>query len=219
MDTVREPGKTGWEDWAFESTARMLQGLVTPGDSDFPLPFPKSLQTVTHSRGSPPALLPASTGQAGCTSLCPSERRVTPPWWAQLGRWARRTPTPPPAQPQPPSSAGAEPGRQGAHCRRGAHRLSGRQRHCLRVPTPFHLRFLPRLRGARPQPPGLPARPARLPFGPLRPGPRTPEVGVGSRGARPAPRCRPGTASGITHSGLHRSAPPRVRSGLTCPAR
>ncbi|XP_035294537.1 translation initiation factor IF-2-like [Cricetulus griseus] len=72
---------------------------------------------------------------------------------------------------------------------------------------------------ARPRPPGLPARPAPRPFGPLRPGPRTPEVGVGSRGARPAVRRRPGAASRVTQSGLQRSAPPRARSGLTCPAR
>ncbi|XP_040613351.1 translation initiation factor IF-2-like [Mesocricetus auratus] len=75
----------------------------------------------------------------------------------------------------------------------------------------------PRCPAPAPRPPG-PSSPAPIRAAAARPGPRTPEVGVGSRGARPASRCRPRAASRVTYSGLHRSAPPRVRSGLTCPA-
>lgn len=160
----------------------MLEGLVAPGLSDFswPWPFRQSPQTHTYS-GLSTGSLPTSTGRAGCTDLS-AQASFGSLSRGQLSfeRKARGTPTPRHSLSFPPLQA------PGTHCRRGAYGLSRRERHCVRVRTLFHLRFLPRLRSARPQSPGLPARPAqpRAHSG-LRPGPRTPEVGVGSRGAGP----------------------------------
>lgn len=167
---------------AFEGITRMLEGLVAPGFSDFSWPWPfRQSPANTHILGALHGFSPCvhRTGWLH-RPLCPSKLRVTKPWSAELERRARGTPTPRHSLSLPPLQA------PGTHCRRGAHGLSRRERHCVRVRTLFHLRFLPRLRSARPQSPGLPARPAqpRAHSG-LRPGPRTPEVGVGSRRAEP----------------------------------
>ncbi|XP_011248667.1 uncharacterized protein LOC105247180 isoform X1 [Mus musculus] len=224
-----------WEDTllafsnlaAFEGIARMPQGLMAPGFSDFslPSPFRQSPQnTETDGQtdrlgGSPWALLPVSPGRAGCSSLCPGKRMVSEPRSALLSSGAGYC-APPWHSPSHCLICKQEPRasrRQGSRCRRGAHRLACHQRRGPRLPTLFHARCWV-LAPQGPLGPPSPAQPCAR-SGRSGRAPRTPEVDVGARGAGPAPRRRPGAASRVTHPGLHRPAPPRTRAGLTCPAR
>lgn len=192
---------------------------MTPGDSDFPLPFPKSPQTATHARGSPPA----SSGRPRDKPAAPASARasVGSPRRGGLSSGAGHGAPPPHPRhslSRPPLQAPSPGGR--------ARTAVGARTASLAASA---IAYEPRRRSTYgscrgsevPGPSPQASRPAQPGSHSGRSGPgRAPRKWASDPdGARPAPRCRPGTASGITHSGLHRSAPPRVRSGLTCPAR
>ncbi|XP_028615843.1 uncharacterized protein LOC114614365 [Grammomys surdaster] len=152
-----------------------------------------------------------NTGRAGCSSLCPSKLMVSKPRVSPARAQGYS------AHPHPAASAALL-------CRQDT-RPGGRVRIAVGAltaslatsATAGDSRLCPTY-GARSQHPRPPGPPSPAPIRPLRPGPRTPEVDVGARGAGPAPRRHPGAASRVTHPGLHRSAPPRTRAGLTWPA-
>lgn len=189
----------------------MLEGLAAPGLSDFSWPWPFRQSPQTHTLGALHGLSPCvhRTGWLH-RPLRPSKLRVTKPWSAELERRARGPPTPRHSLSLP------------ILCMHRVRITVGARTDSLAAsPDAVPLTVpatAPRCPAPVPRPPG-PARPAPRPFG-LAARPAHP--GSGRRVPRsraPAPRCLPGAASRVTHSGQRRFAPPRVRSGLTCPAR
>lgn len=137
----------------------------------------------THTGGSPWALLPASTGRALCSSLCPS-KLIRSPSQGQLISSVGYGAPPRRSLSRPPLQAGTA----SMHCRRGAHHLA-----CHSAMARDSRRYSKNRTGSQhPRPPGPPS-PA-----PIRAAPAQPvHPGSGRRGQRSRARARPPSRRGL----------------------